>query len=705
MALRVTIRDPAAQLTVEDGNTPKRSPYPSWDPHRFIYRPDVDGLRAVAIISVVAYHAFPRLMPGGFVGVDVFFVISGFLISGILLQALQTSTFSFPGFYANRVRRLFPALLLVLAACFVFGWLFLLPDEYANLGKHMVGAMSYIENFVLRRETGYFDTRSTLKPLMHLWSLGIEEQFYVTYPLFLWIMWRFRRNLFAVVLALAALSFALNVLQIRRDPAGAFFLPQTRCWELAIGCTIACWQLRAQEQSAAFDVRWLSQFAASKSKPGNAVFLRNVCSAVGMLVIVIAVLGIHENDSFPGWLALLPACGAALLIIGGPEAWINRKILATSLAVFVGLISYPLYLWHWPILTFARILHGSEVSVRVRIAGALLSFSLAWVTFRFVESPIRFGRRTWIKPAALVTISVGVAGLGYAAYRDGFIERFPKFVEDLGQLRRVVWSTPECRGIAGLAQIDYCRTANGRPPDVLLIGDSHAAVLYEGMAPAYNKRSLTLMNLGQAGCVPFYDTRTLSSDAHESDCKERVNRMLEFAVRAPTVHTIILSSRGPKYMSGEGFGPVEADAAPKRISWSNAAAGIPQQEMYAQALTHTVSFLTSTGKHLILFIDWPELGFDPRSCLPRPFTLFSSRRPLCAVARDQVDARNRAYRELLFGLPKDFSGLKVFDPMPFLCDSSACYAMKDGHLLYSDDNHVSIAGAAYLAQKYFEELP
>jgi hypothetical protein len=240
---------------------------------------------------------------------------------------------------------------------------------------------------------------------------------------------------------------------------------------------------------------------------------------------------------------------------------------------------------------------------------------------------------------------------------------------------------------------------------VLLIGDSHAAVLYDGMAPDFEKRSVTLMNLGQSGCVPFYDTRTFSPDGREKECKERVNRMLQFATQAPSVRTIILSSRGPRYMSGEGFGAVEADAAPKRIRWSSAAAGTPQPEMYAQALIHTILFLTATGKHVILFIDWPELGFDPRSCLPRPVSLFSVRRPLCAVARDQVDARNRAYRQLLFRLQKQVVGLKLFDPIPFLCDSTECYAMKDGHLFYSDDNHVSSAGAAYLSQKFSEDPP
>jgi peptidoglycan/LPS O-acetylase OafA/YrhL len=659
------------------------------------YRADIDGLRALAIIAVVLYHAFPTSIPGGFVGVDVFFVISGFLISGILLQGLQSGTFTFSGFYANRIRRLFPALLVVLSACFVFGWFFLLPDEYSNLGKHTVGAATYIENFLLRREAGYFDVRSNLKPLMHLWSLGIEEQFYLTYPFLLWVLWRFRRHLFAIVMSVAVVSFSFNVVQMGRDPVGAFFLPQSRCWELAIGCAIACRQLPRSGRV---------QSSASDSLPGRAMFLQNVSSAIGVLLIVVAVFCIHENDSFPGWSALLPVCGAGLLIVGGPEAWINRKILGNRAAVLVGLISYPLYLWHWPILTFARILHAGEVSAGVRTAGLVVSFVLAWATFYFIESPIRFGPKSWIKPTALASASVVIAVLGYAAYRDGFIGRFPEFGDDLGHLREVAWSTPECRNIAGFSDIDYCRVTSARPPDVLLIGDSHAAVLYDGLAPGYAKSSLTLMNLGEAGCAPFFDTRTLSPSVRNKNCKEKVNRLLEFASQAPSVRTIIFSSRGPRYMSGEGFGPIEAGSAPEKIIWDAAPAASSQPETYALALTNTVSRLTASGKHLILFLDWPELGFDPRSCLPRPVALFSRPRAVCGVPRDHVDARNRAYRKLLSGMPSEFAGVSAFDPLPHLCDSSTCYAMKDEHLLYSDDNHVSITGAKCLADGFFREM-
>jgi len=670
---------------------------------RSTYRPDIDGLRALAIIPVVIFHAFPTIMPGGFVGVDIFFVISGFLISSIILQGLQLGTFTFAGFYASRIRRIFPALLVVLAACFALGWFFLLPDEYSQLGKHIVGAAGYIENFVLRREAGYFDIRSYLKPLMHLWSLGIEEQFYLTYPLFLWLVWRFRRNLVTILLSLGLVSFWLNVWQVHRDPVGDFYLPQTRCWELLAGGAIACWQLFREERQSRPGTRWESYFARLELLRVPPAVVRNALSTLGVLMIAIAVLRIHENNAFPGWWALLPVVGASLLILAGPCAWINRRILAKKHMVLVGLISYPLYLWHWPVLAFPRILRSGEVSGAVRSGGVLLSFGLAWVTWRYIESPIRFGSKTWIKPVALIVISGVIGSLGYAAHRDGFIGRFPSALGDLGRPGEGRWSTPECRAMTGSADIDYCRSLTAGAPNVLLIGDSHAASLYTSLAPAFQERSQVLMNLGEAGCVPFYDTESYSSTEPRRDkCKAVVNRLLEFATSSPSVQTIILSLRGPLNMSGQQFG-AEAGEASKEILWAGAPSHSSQAEVFTAALTNTVSRLYATGKTLILFIDWPELDFDPRSCLPRPVRLFSSPRPFCGVPRVQVDARNRAYRDVILELKKEFPGLRVFDPLPYLCDSSACYAMRSGHLFYSDDNHLSDAGVAYLSGKFFEE--
>jgi peptidoglycan/LPS O-acetylase OafA/YrhL len=670
------------------------------------YRPDIDGLRAVAIILVLIFHAFPTVLPGGFVGVDIFFVISGFLISSLIFKGLQRKTFSFSTFYANRIKRIFPALLLVASVNCLVGWFVLYPGEYAQLGKHILGGVSYVENLVLWREAGYFDTKSYLKPLMHLWSLGIEEQFYLTYPLLLWLVWRSGRNLLAILIPLILISFGLNVWQVRHDSVAVFFLPQTRFWELWIGGVLAYFEILSSGvlfSSEGDRVGLAFHFRRVRSNRPSDLVAKNFLSVLGISLIGLALPLVHES-AFPGFRALLPVGGASFLIWGGPTAWVNRRILSNKSVVFVGLISYSLYLWHWSILSFGRILHGGELSHGVRIIVLVASFVLSWVTWRFVESPIRFGRHISIKVAALASISLVVGCVGYAIHQqDGFSMRFNSLSADFGWAHPEEYATPECRKTVGSDEIAYCRSLRAEAPDVLLIGDSHAGSLYRGLAPAYEKHSKILMNLGEPGCVPFYDTESYSFGMRrEKDCRPIVNRMLEFAVTSPSVHTIILSVRGPMNMSGYDFIP-DPRAASEVVAWEGAPKGSSQADVFASAFRNTVSRLSVTGKEIILFIDWPELGFDPRSCSPRPVAWFSSSLSLCGVPRLQVDLRNQAYRELIFAMKKEFGNMIVFDPLPYLCDSTACYATKFGHILYRDDNHLSAAGATYLSERFMEE--
>lgn len=684
--------------------SPMRQPASEGDSiHRVAdYRPDIDGLRAVAIIPVVIFHAFPGLLPGGFVGVDIFFVISGFLISGIILRGLQRGNFSFPGFYANRIRRIFPALLVVLIACCVCGWFFLFPGEYAQLGKHVVGGAGYVENLVLWREAGYFDAKSYMKPLMHLWSLGIEEQFYLTYPLLLWLLWRWRCNLMAVLIPLILISFSWNVAMVRGDAAGAFFLPQSRFWELWIGGVLAYANILPRD---ALPVS-LKDVSRKDDRATSRFAIRaNLFSGLGALFIVAALFVVRER-AFPGWWALVPVVGASLLIVGGPTAWINRRILSAKPAVFVGLVSYPLYLWHWPILSFLRILRGEQPAWTMRLAAAVLSFVLAWATWRFVESPLRFGRKTWMKPAALLALSVLVILAGLDIHRnDGFGRRFKSISQDFGWEHPEVYFTADCRKTLGADNLDYCRSLRPGSPDVLLIGDSHAAALYRALAPAYASRSQTLMNLGAPGCAPFYDTESYALGMRgERDCRRLVNRVLDFATSTASVQTIILAVRGAMDMSDHDFGD-DANGAPEVIAWKGAPQGSSNAEVFAAAFRNTVGHLTAANKNVILFLDWPELGFDPRTCLPRPVRIFSQLRPLCGVPRAQVDQRNRQFRNTVFEIAKEFPKVTVFDPFPYLCDSAACYAMRDGHLLYRDDNHVSAQGAEYLGAKFMQNFP
>lgn len=296
------------------------------------YRPDIDGLRAVAVLSVVAFHAFPEQVPGGFVGVDIFFVISGFLISSIIFGNLQRGTFSFAEFYRRRIRRIFPALTIVLIACLVFGWVSLLPDEYKRLAKHTATGAGFTSNIQLWRESGYFDTSSDHKPLLHLWSLGIEEQFYFIWPACLVLLWKSRCNVPLTVTILAVVSFAVNVLCVGSYPSSTFYLPFTRFWELLLGCLLSYGTLFPSGVSDALYSRWLSHIE-------NKTAFHNAVAGIGSLLIAAAILLLNKDRAFPGWWALLPTVGSALVVLAGPEAWMNRAVLRKPAMVFLGLIS------------------------------------------------------------------------------------------------------------------------------------------------------------------------------------------------------------------------------------------------------------------------------------------------------------------------------------------------------------------------------
>ena len=332
------------------------------------YRPDIDGLRAIAVGSVVAFHTFPDFCKGGFVGVDIFFVISGYLISGIIVDAVEGRRFSYLEFYIRRIRRIFPALVLVIAATLFVGWYVLLPDEFERLGKHLAAGAGFATNLVLWGEADYFGVSSDTKPLLHLWSLAIEEQFYILWPLILGLVWQRKRGLLVATLSIAAISFAYNVTSVAHHPIAAFYSPLARFWELMLGGILA-YLVRQKDE-------WLARFPAQRA-------------AGGLLLIGVSVFALNLEFAFPGYWALLPTVGAFLVISAGFTNWISRYVLGNRLMVGVGLISYPLYLWHWPILVFAKIVKGDLLTPSDRITAIAASVALAFLTYRFAEYPIR----------------------------------------------------------------------------------------------------------------------------------------------------------------------------------------------------------------------------------------------------------------------------------------------------------------------------
>jgi len=277
------------------------------------------------VLSVVIFHAFPKLLKGGFIGVDIFFVISGFLISTIIMGSLERNSCSFIEFYSRRIKRIFPALILVLTACFVFGWFALLADEYKQLGKHIAGGAGFISNFLFWRESGYFDNAAETKPLLHLWSLGIEEQFYIIWPLLLWLAWKRRFNLLTITMVVAIISLALNVGKVHSDATAAFYSPQTRFWELLIGSVLAYMTLHRQHLLPKFKHKldsWLGQIIYAQAPETNGKTLHSVQSLLGAFLIIAGLL-ITKQKYFPGWWALLPTLGAVLIISAGTQACVQ----------------------------------------------------------------------------------------------------------------------------------------------------------------------------------------------------------------------------------------------------------------------------------------------------------------------------------------------------------------------------------------------
>src|SRR2546423_4160536 len=368
------------------------------------YRPDIDGMRAVAVLSVIGFHAFPSVVRGGFVGVDVFFVISGFLISGIIFSALERNSFSLIGFCIRRIRRIFPALVFVLLATLFLGWFLLFPDEFKELGKHVVASAAFANNFLLWRESGYFDTVATQKPLLHLWSLGIEEQFYLSYPLLVWWLWR-KRFAWQSLAVLCAASLLLNAWLIAGNPSAAFFSPATREWQLFTGGLLAYAVIKNPAGLAS-----LPNFP-------SAPLLRDCLSIIGFALIGAALLFLDSATPYPGLWASLPTLGACCIITAGSNSFINRYLLSHPWMVFVGLISYPLYLWHWVLLSFAHIVKADNDTAALRATVVIVSFALAWITYVMIETPLRRGQFAVPKVIGLGCALVAVGSIGFGIYR------------------------------------------------------------------------------------------------------------------------------------------------------------------------------------------------------------------------------------------------------------------------------------------------
>ncbi len=685
------------------------------------YRADIDGLRGVAVLAVIGFHAASQFVPGGFVGVDVFFVISGFLISTQLFQHLQAGTFSLRDFYARRIRRIFPALIVVLLACGAFGWYALVQDEFSALQKHLAASASFTNNIVLWREEGYFDAPSSRKPLLHLWSLGVEEQFYLIWPALVALCWKRGFNLATAAAGIVFVSFLFNIVWTRHDAAAAFYLPHTRLWQLLLGGTLAaasCFHRRPA-------LRALNRVLFASNTEPSTDGVRSAAGLLGMGLIMVSIValdrgaayanwwsggsvattvqyaaelaGIERGAAYPGWSALAPTIGTALLIAAGPKAWVNRRLLARRVPVFIGLISYPLYLWHWPLLSFLDITELGAPSRALKVAAIVLAFILATLTYVCVERPVRrsISGRTVGRLALLTAPLVLIGVASFVSYRtEALLPRVPHMAVVEPYPLRV--NETLCRQRFPSAG-EYCSqySTTGSLSTVLL-GDSHAAHLFGGLGEHLASSGENLVLMGQSGCPPLFDLERVGPRLSERDRCTGVNHAVLDAVRADAqIHRVVLSFRGAEQVSGRGFGEIERETEERyRIAGTSLSNG----ESIRLALARTVGSLLDRGKEVWIAMQVPELGFDPMECTGRPFSF--SHRPVrspCGVETSVVLDRQAEYRAILSAVQAQWPSLQMLDPIPYLCNQHLCAGLSGNQLLYVDSNHLSLAGSRLVA--------
>jgi peptidoglycan/LPS O-acetylase OafA/YrhL len=631
------------------------------------YRPDIDGLRAVAVLAVLLFHAFPDILPGGFVGVDVFFVISGFLISRTIWDDIQRNKFTIRRFYERRVRRLFPALVLVLLSTWLIGLAILPWDEFSRIGKHVFASSIFGMNFFLWNEGGYFDIASERKPLLHLWSLSIEEQFYLLWPVILIIVSGKRARIVYTLALLGALSFVTSVFFVGSgDRIVSFYNPLGRMWELMLGAAFA----------------YVSSF-----HPQSISKLR-FTAPLGLALILGSCLFFSNETPFPGFMALIPIVGAGVVLISPSTSLFHKGLLRTRAMVGIGLISYPLYLWHWPLLSFSYIKLKGEVPVMYRLVLLGLSFLFAWLTYRYVERPLRCRATTGTVFWALVA-AVGSLGLlgGVTYIEDGFVNlrviaskapfaANPRALEDWFkgvrsgtchiQDERIFVHPPEC--------IEPVR------PRVLLWGDSHASALYPGLRALQESRTFGVSQLTQAHCPPLLDFES-SIHRHCQQINDRIlNSLTDLAPDVIILHAAWIHPQYPRV-------------------------GTEITQKLAQTLRE-IKRRSSTSRVIVI---GPQLQWSPSlpEVLIAQFEQTGSPPPVYIQAPDgEVSLKRRQLEEQMRPVVEG-EGAIYIAPRDIFCERERCLTRvgdRKEDLVVFDYGHLTTAGSTFFMDRIANHL-
>lgn len=635
------------------------------DEHRPKYRADIDGVRALAVGSVVLYHAGVAGLPGGFTGVDVFFVISGFLIGGIVLKDVAAHSFSFATFYARRARRILPALLAVLAATLLLGAAILSAEEYRDLGATAFSTLIATSNVSFWRHQDYFNPDSHLLPLLMTWSLGVEEQFYVIFPVLALLARKWSQKAVRLGLAvLIALSFAASVGLVWKAPLAAFYLLPPRAWELGAGVLLAALSM------------------GPRPLPALKPWMREGLGFTGLALVLAGFVFITQAMPFPGLLALPPVAGAVMLIMA-EGSLVNRRLLSAPVMVFIGQISYSWYLWHWPLMSLVRISAATEPPLVIMLATAALSFGLAVLSWRFVERPFRQIRLP--APAILVRYAGVLAAsvLVVTAIRlgHGLPQRLtPAAAVTEAQVRQ---GRGDCLVTFGQHQADMspnCQAATTGQASIAILGDSHAAALQPGLKALAADRHMGIRAFTKSSCPPALGVPVVNSGYPDfaQICARFLRTSLEQIAGFDDIQTVVL---GGQWMNYEEVPPAQMQAGLVQVVTALRKAGkrvvviadVPRLTVQPQhlALAHAIP-----ARGLLSRVVWPadQGAYPADGATPRPVEDAASRG---LGLRDAVEAAGAEWR----------------DPVNALCDKQSCRFMQDGDLLYFDTGHLAVRGS------------
>ena len=650
------------------------------------YREDIDALRGLAVFLVVVYHAFPKLLPGGFIGVDVFFVISGYLITSIIFFSLNNNNFSLIDFYARRIRRLFPALTTVLLVGLVFGWLVLFPEEYEQLGEHVTKSVVFLLNFQLINEINYFDVENHYKPLLNLWTLSIEEQYYLFWPLLILFFFKIKKSPNYTLVLAFIISFSINVYFVKDYSQKVYYHTLARFWQLAAGSLLAVWLM---------NYKVLQNSNNSKTKI--------LIGGGGVILIAIGALWIEGQMVYPGLLAIVPVLGAAMVIIS------NIKLKQYFGLVKLGLISYPLYLWHWVIRFCIFSVYSDKPETFVLVLAVFLSLTFAYFTYKYIEQ-LRYQKSSTPYLISLLII-IGLFGF-YVKEKKGLPDRsnMQSYREAIQHFERTPAKDETClnysRGLLGYQEtFDYCRAdpdiKNKSKKLIAIIGDSHAHTLFPGISKVARSKGYETILLANSSCPTLKGFEWGNNNLEIDNCKKKIEEILTIIQKELRIEKVIMTTRGPVYINGEIDGILTEGNIKKSLSL------IKNQKLtyenYFYGFKNTMQVLENIPhiKKVFYKLENPELDFLPKQTISRPYDFFGISVNRDTISRKLYLQRMSLYRENIFKL--SFSKLLVLDPIKALCDDDICFSKVEGKFLYADDDHFSEFGSIYIAN-YFQNI-